>query len=97
MNAAEAIERLAQEREELRRRFDVRSLAIFGSVARNEAGPDSDLDVLVEFHGPATFDHFMGLKLRLEEMFGCRVDLATPPAIRERMRASVEKDLVHVP
>jgi predicted nucleotidyltransferase len=76
---------------ELRRRFRVRSLWLFGSVARGDALGGSDIDVMVEFEpGPLDFfDHYMGLKSRLEELLGRRVDLvereALPPDVRTRI------------
>ena len=57
--------------------FDVRSLALFGSVARGEATLNSDLDFLVEFDGSATFRGYMGLKFFLEDLFDCPVDLVS--------------------
>jgi predicted nucleotidyltransferase len=76
--------------------FRVKSLAVFGSVARDEAGPESDLDLLVEFDGKATFDTYMDLKLYLEDLLGDRVDLVMRTALRPRMVASVEQDAVRV-
>lgn len=70
----------------VRERFGVRELAVFGSVARNEATEVSDLDILVDFDGPATFDRFMGLKLFFEDTFGTKVDLVTRPALKPRIR-----------
>ena len=61
MRRADAIALISARREEITRQFGVRSLALFGSVARDEARPDSDVDVLVEFEGPTTFDAHMGL------------------------------------
>ena len=77
-------------------RFHVKSLALFGSVARDEAGPESDLDLLVEFEGTATFDSYMGLKLYLEDLLGSRVDLVMRKALRPRMVPSVEREAVRV-
>jgi len=77
-------------------RFQVRSLAVFGSVARGEAGPNSDVDILVEFEDAPTFATFMGLKLYLEDLLGVRVDLATPRSLKARARATVERDAVYV-
>ena len=70
----------------VRERFGVSELAVFGSVARNEATEVSDLDILVDFDGPATFDRFMGLKLFFEDTFGTKVDLVTRPALKPRIR-----------
>jgi uncharacterized protein len=74
----------------------VKSLALFGSVARGEAKPESDVDILVEFEGRATFDRFMDTKYYLEEVLGCRVDLVVPEAIKPRMKPAIMQDLVYV-
>ena len=60
MRRTDVIALLAPRRDEIAQRFGVRSLSLFGSVARDEARPDSDVDVLVEFNGPTTFDGHMG-------------------------------------
>jgi len=74
----------------------VKSLSIFGSVARGEERPDSDVDVLVEFKGRATFDKFMDTKFYLEEILDRKVDLVTPQAIKPRMKPFIMQDLIHV-
>ncbi len=81
---------------ELRQRFGVRDLAVFGSVARDEATGTSDVDVLVEFAGPTTFDGYFGVKERLEEILGTRVDLATPAMLKPRLKVEVEREGVRV-
>ena len=83
-------------RDEIVQRFGVRSLALFGSVARDEARPDSDIDFLVEFEGPATFDRHIGLLVYLEDLFGRRVDVTTVAALKPRLRPLIEQDLVRV-
>lgn len=80
----------------MRAQFGVRSLALFGSVARDEARPDSDVDVLVEFEGPTTFDGHMGLLVFLEDLLGCRVDVVTPNGLRPGRREAIAQDLVRV-
>jgi len=82
--------------QDLRRAFGVRTLAVFGSVARNEAGPTSDVDVLVEFDGPTTFDRYFGVKEALEELLGTRVDLATPSMLKPSLKLEVDREAVHV-
>ena len=72
--------------------FGIRSLAIFGSVARGEARPDSDIDFLVEFNGPATFDQYMGLKLFLEDLLGRPVDLVTRKGVRPELAPYIEQE-----
>jgi predicted nucleotidyltransferase len=80
----------------VRRRFAVKGLAVFGSVARNEAKRKSDVDVLVEFKGKATFDLFMDLKFYLEDILGTSVDLVTDKAIRPEIRKAIEREKINV-
>ena len=91
MTRAEALAILAAHQEELAV-FGLRRLALFGSVARDEAGLDSDVDVLVEFEGRATLDRYAGFYDRLEDLPDRPVDLVTRSAVRPSMRASIEED-----
>ena len=75
--------------------FGVKSISLFGSVARNEATPESDIDMLIEFDGKVTFDRFMDTKFFLEDLFGAKVDLVMQDAIRPRMKSYIMQDLVH--
>jgi uncharacterized protein len=77
-------------------RFGVRALALFGSVARDEATLASDVDVLVDFGGPATFEQYMDLRLYLEDLLGAKVDLVTERGLRPRVRPYVERDAIRV-
>jgi hypothetical protein len=77
-------------------RLGVSSLSVFGSVARDEATLESDIDVLVEFGGSATLARYVELKALLEQRLGRRVDLVTRGGLRDRIRPSVEKDAVRV-
>jgi len=95
MTRRTVISRIRKHRAQLTE-LGVKSLSIFGSVARGEERPDSDVDILVEFQGRATFDRFMDTKFYLEELLGCKVDLVTPQAIKPRMKPYVMQDLVHV-
>lgn len=96
MRRTDALSLLADLLPAIRRNFGVHRLALFGSTARDEASPGSDLDVLVDFEGRATFDSFMGLKLYLQDQLGCRVDLVTRAALKPRMRPIVEREAVDV-
>jgi hypothetical protein len=80
----------------LRATFGVRELSVFGSTARGEARADSDVDVLVDFDGPATFDRFVDLKLALQELLGVRVDLVTRGALRGRLATRIPAEAVRV-
>jgi len=76
--------------------YDVKQLSLFGSVARDEARDDSDVDLLVEFEHQATFDHYMDLKFYLEELLHQPVDLVTNNALKPRMRTLIEQEILHV-
>lgn len=96
MRRDEVLHLLAEHRAELNH-AGVRTLACFGSVARDEARPDSDIDLLVEFAERPSFARYMDLKFFLEDLLGRRVDLVTHKAIRPQMRARIEGEVVHVP
>jgi len=96
MRRVEVIALVSARRDEIVQRFGVRSLSLFGSVARDEARPDSDVDVLVEFEGPTTFDRHMGLLVFLEDLLGRRVDVLTATGIKPRLRPLIDQDLVRV-
>ena len=81
---------------ELKRRYPIRSLGVFGSLARGDARPDSDVDVLVEFERPVPFSLFFALENRLREVTRRDVDLATPDALKRYMRENVMRDLVRL-
>ena len=97
MNRQAILERLNAEAPGLRRKYGVKSLAVFGSMARGDDREGSDVDILVTFEHKATFDNFMGLKLDLEELIGRPVDLLTPRSLRPDMQAEIEKEAIHVP
>ena len=96
MNRQTILNLLNSEAPGLRKRYRVKTLAVFGSMARGDDREGSDVDILVTFEEKPTFDNFMGLKLDLEELLGRPVDLGTPETLRPELRAAVERDLVHV-
>jgi predicted nucleotidyltransferase len=71
------------------REAGVKSLKLFGSVVRGEAGPNSDIDILVEFSRPIGLLAFVGLKQRLAELLGRPVDLVTPEALKSPLRDGI--------
>ena len=81
---------------ELRKVYGVKSLALFGSVARDEATPVSDVDLLVEFDRPMGLFGLFALQDYLEHLLGCPVDLGTPNSLKPRIHARVLQEMVHV-
>jgi uncharacterized protein len=79
------------------RSLGVRRIGLFGSFARNEAGPESDIDLLVEFvPNEKTFDNFMALSFFLEELFGRRVELVTIESLSPYMGPHIMKEVEYV-
>lgn len=78
------------------REFNIQKISIFGSVARDQETPQSDIDILIKFNGPASFDLYMDLKFFLEDLLGRKVDLITEDAIRNEIKHYVDKDLIRV-
>ncbi|GAA6617222.1 nucleotidyltransferase family protein [Scytonema sp. NUACC26] len=74
----------------------VHSLALFGSVARDEAQSDSDIDILIDLEPPITFDRYMDVKFYLEEQLGTRIDLVTWKALKPQIRETVEQEAIYV-
>ena len=87
---------LCANRERLRSEFGVKSLTLFGSVARDEARPTSDVDLLVEFDLPTGYFGLVRLQLRLQQLLGCAVDLGTAASLRPSMRQRIDKQAIRV-
>jgi hypothetical protein len=87
---------LRQKNAELTDKFGVKSLLLFGSVARDEATPNSDVDLLVEFNRPTGYFGLFALQDYLEEILNCSVDLGTPNSLKPYIRERVMGELIHV-
>jgi predicted nucleotidyltransferase len=98
MDSSLTVSLLKTHKEELASRFGVRALALFGSVSRNTATAtsDIDIDILVDFDGPATSARYYGLQFFLEDLLGRPVDLVTRKALRAELRPYIERDAIHV-
>lgn len=97
MNRQAALDTLKAHEAELRR-MGVVSLSLFGSVARGESRPDSDVDVAATFDPGARVGlfGFAALSTRLHDLLGGKVDLISEPARRERLQAEIERDRLRV-
>ena len=93
MTRDELLQTLREHKPVLRERFGVASLSLFGSFARDEG---RDVDVLVEYNGPATSKSFFGVQFYLEDLLGRKIDLVTNKALRKEFRPYVERDRVVV-
>ncbi len=86
---------LSAHKEQLRNRFGVKEIGIFGSSARGDTGDVSDIDLLVDFERPIGLA-FTELAEYLENILGTNVDVVSKNAIKPRFLQSVEEDLIHV-
>lgn len=86
---------LAEYREELKEKYKVQKIGIFGSYVRGEQNNKSDLDFLVEFEVPVGFE-FIHLADFLEKILGIKVDLTTQDAIKPNRWKYIKEDLIYV-
>jgi uncharacterized protein len=95
LNLGEVRLKLREELPVLRQRFSVKSLAVFGSVARHDPQPN-DLDLLVEFHDPPGLLGFIALENHLSDLLGVKVDLGMLDGMKPRVSQRVAKEMVAV-
>ena len=96
MNRDQILHLLKLHKPELAARFGVADLALFGSAVHDRSRPDSDVDVLVRFDGPASSTNYFGVQFFLEDLLGKPVDLVTDKALRPQLRCYIEREAVHV-
>jgi uncharacterized protein len=81
---------------EVAKDYSVRTIGVFGSVARDEQTDQSDIDLLVEFSKPVGFVHFMRLEKFLSQRLGKKVDLVTPDSLKPVIRQDVLSEVIYV-
>jgi predicted nucleotidyltransferase len=96
MTREEIIHTLSEHRAELSKK-GVRSLALFGSAARDELRPDSDIDLLADLEPPYTYDRYIQVKFFIEDLLRRPVDLVMPETLKERIRPYIEREALYVP
>jgi len=84
-----------QHRQELKERFKVKSIGVFGSYVKEEQTPESDIDIIVEFKEPVGF-LFIHLADFLEQILETKVDLLTLDAIKPNRQKYIMEQLVYV-
>ncbi len=88
---------LRNSREELRRDFGLESMALFGSAARGDAGPSSDIDVLIDVAEPISLFQLVALQFRLQEILNVpKVDVVLRDAIFPPLRAAILAEALRV-
>jgi hypothetical protein len=92
----EILKRLSQELPYLKEKYHVKRIGIFGSYARGQQRPESDLDLLVEFSKPVGFFKFIELEDYLTEKLGIKVELVTGDAVKPLIRNQVLQEAIYV-
>ena len=95
MRRQDILKVLDENRSEIRSRFGVASLSLFGSLSRDEAVAESDVDILVAFVKTPGIFGFLELKEYLENLLQCSVDLVTKNALKKQFRKQVFQEAVH--
>lgn len=90
------IEILESHEKEIKRKYPVRKIGVFGSFARGDQSSASDVDVLVEFSEPVDFFEFIDLKQYLEKLLGREVDLVTVKALKPQLKERILNEVVYV-
>ena len=96
MKRDDIIRILQQEIKGLVDRYSISALSVFGSVARDEAREDSDIDILVEFSQPVGLFAFIDLQQNLEALLGRKVDLGTLRSLKPRIKEQVLEEAIRV-
>ena len=96
VSKSETLALLREHKPVLTERFGVVDLALFGSTVRDEAGPDSDVDILVTFKRPLGSKQYFGAWHYLEDLLGRPIDFVTDRELRAELRPYVEAEAVHV-
>jgi uncharacterized protein len=92
----EVISVLKEKRSDLIQKYHITRIGIFGSVIRDEAGPGSDIDILVDFSDEASLLDHSGLKIYLEKIFEEPVDVVPERAIRAELKTPILSDVVYI-
>lgn len=87
---------ISSKKDEIKSRYKVKEIGIFGSYARNHQNEKSDLDILVDFYeGGETFDNYMDLKILLEDSLNLKVDLVVKNSLRDEIKSFILSEVIY--
>jgi len=87
---------LKKHKQELKKRFKLKEIGIFGSFVRDEQKKRSDIDILVEFEKPIGLFEFMDLEEYLMKILGAKVDLVSKKALKPRIGKHILQEVVYI-
>jgi hypothetical protein len=96
MKKQQALELLTKSKTLLQDKYDVTTLALFGSTARDTATENSDIDILIAFEGKADSKRYFGSLFYLEDLLKCPVYLITETALRPELKPYIEAEIIYV-
>ena len=91
----EILDKLKDIETNLKNKYKVKSIGLFGSYVSNKQSDTSDIDFLVEFEDNADLFHFIGLSRYLEEIFKTKVDAISKPSLKEELKQSILKEVIY--
>lgn len=95
MNKDEILQKLRDHKADLQKKYPLKSIALFGSYARGEETPESDIDLLVDFNGPIGIE-YVDLLIDIENLLNQKIDLVSNRAVKPHYRPYIEEDLIYV-
>ena len=96
MSAAEVIEILKKHKKELYKKYNIKSLGIFGSYARGEENPESDIDILVEFSEVPSLFKYMEIERFIENMISKKVDIIEKYSIKKGWEKYILDEIIPI-
>jgi len=88
---------LEEHKSELKKKYNIKEIGIFGSYARNEINTESDIDILIDFKDDGkTFDNYIELKLYLEALLQNKVDLVMKGALKKSLKKRILQEVIYV-
>ena len=96
MKRDDVLKILKKQNKNLSKQYGIKALYLFGSIARDEARPDSDVDLFVEFDQTPGIFEFIELKQKLEVLLGCKVDLGTKRSLKPQIKEEVLQEAILV-
>jgi len=91
----EILDKLKNVKTNLKKKYKVKRIGLFGSYANNKQKDTSDIDFLVEFEEDADLIHFISLSCYLEEIFNTKVDVISKPSLKEELKQHILKEVIY--
>ncbi len=95
INKEDILTKLKNLKEEIKTKYKVKTIGLFGSYVNNKQKDTSDIDFLVEFEDDADLFHFIGLSRYLEDIFNMKVDVISKPSLKEDLKQHILQEVIY--